>query len=91
MALIPIINVQDVKNWCRIDTDGDDALLSVLIASAQEQAEAYCNQSFLPTCPTSIKQAVALWAADLYANREGQTVGEQTFYRILAPFRQAIV
>lgn len=87
--MVPIININDVKAWCRIEVDSDDSLLTMLIATAQEQAQLYCNQSFLPdTCPTGIKQAVAVMAADLYANREGQTVGQDTFRRLLAPYRQ---
>jgi uncharacterized phage protein (predicted DNA packaging) len=83
-----IITPEQVKAWCRIDTDADDATIELLILAAQEQAASYTNRILDPeTCPTGIKQAVAVFVADLYANREGQTVGDKTFYRLLAPYR----
>lgn len=83
-----IITPDEVKSWCRIDSDADDATIDLLILAAQEQASAYTNRDLDPlTCPMGIKQAVAVFVADLYANREGQTVGEKTFYRLLAPYR----
>ena len=83
-----VITPQEVKDWCRIDGDADDAAIQLLIISAQEQAQTYTGREFTPaTCPGSIKQAIAVFAADLYRNREGQTVGEKTFYRLLNPYR----
>ena len=82
------ITPQEVKQWCRIESDADDAAVTLLIAAAQEQAAALTGLKLEPaTCPAGIKQAIAVFVADLYANREGQTVGEKTFYRLLAPFR----
>lgn len=83
-----VISADEVKAWCRIDSDADDATLDLLIRSAQEQAAAYTGRVLDPlTCPASIKKAVAVFVADLYANREGKTVGEATFRRLLGPFR----
>ena len=83
-----VITTQEVRAWLRIDGNADDLTLAMLIAAAQEQAEAYTGLTLDPeTCPHSIKQAIAVFAADLYANREGQTVGEQTFLRLLNPYR----
>lgn len=83
-----IITPEQVKDWCRIDSDADDDLIELLICTAQEQAASYTGRALDPrTCPHGIKQAVAVFVADLYANREGQTIGEKTFYRLLAPFR----
>ena len=83
-----IITPEEVKNWCRIDSDADDTTIDLLILAAQAQASAYTGLVLDPvTCPPAIKQAVAVFVADLYANREGQTVGEKTFYRLLAPYR----
>lgn len=83
-----IITAQEAKDWCRIDSDADDTTIDLLILAAQAQASAYTGLALAPdTCPPAIKQAVAVFVADLYANREGQTVGEKTFYRLLAPYR----
>jgi uncharacterized phage protein (predicted DNA packaging) len=85
---LTVITPQEVKDWCRIDSDADDAAILLLIIAAQEQAQTYTGRLFTPdTCPASIKQAIAVFSADLYRNREGQTVGEKTFYRLLNPFR----
>ena len=83
-----IITPQEAKDWCRIDGDADDTAIHVLIVAAQEAAAAYTGISLDPTtCPAAIKQAVAVFVADLYANREGKTVGVQTFHRLLNPYR----
>jgi hypothetical protein len=87
MELDPVITPQEVKSWCRIDNDADDATIDLLILTAQEHAAAYTGRILEPyTCPSSVKQAIAVFVADLYANREGQTVGTQTFNRLLNPF-----
>ena len=88
MNLTTVITAQEVKTWCRIEDDADDITIALLIASAQEAAQSYTGLILDPlTCPPGIKQAIAVFAADLYANREGQTVGEKTFYRLLNPYR----
>lgn len=88
METSTVISPQEVKDWCRIDGDADDAAILLLIIAAQEQAETYTGRVLTAeTCPASIKQAIAVFAADLYRNREGQTVGEKTFYRLLNPYR----
>ena len=87
-----VITSHEVKEWCRIDQDADDLTIDLLIAAAQEQAQSYTNLTLDPeTCPASIKQAIAVFVADLYANREGKTVGEATFYRLLNPYRASIL
>lgn len=83
-----IVSVAEVKNWCRIDSAGDDQAVELLIRSAQEQAALFTGRVLLPeTCPAGIRQAIAVFVADLYANREGQTVGDATFRRLLNPYR----
>lgn len=83
-----VITPQEVKDWCRIDGDADDTAIALLIVTALELAQSYTGRVFTAeNCPASIKQAIAVFAADLYRNREGQTVGEKTFYRLLNPYR----
>jgi uncharacterized phage protein (predicted DNA packaging) len=89
MEITPVITTEEVKQWCRVETDDEDSIFDTLIISAQEQAAAYTGLFLEPeTCPQGIKSAIALFVADLYRNREGQTVGEKTFYRLLNPYRQ---
>lgn len=88
METSAIITAKEVKSWCRIDSDADDLAVELLILTAQEQAAAYTGLTLDPeTCPSSIKKAIAVFVADLYANREGQTVGVATFHRLLNPYR----
>jgi len=83
-----VITAEEVRNWCRIDDDADDATIDMLILAAQDAASSYTGLLLDPlTCPAAIKQAIAVFVADLYANREGQTVGEKTFMRLLSPYR----
>jgi len=82
-----VITSQEVKQWCRIDNDAYDTAIDLLILTAQEHAAAYTGRILEPyTCPSGIKQVIAVFVADLYANREGQTVGDRTFNRLLNPF-----
>lgn len=83
-----LIEVDEVKAWCRIDNNDEDGLLEMLIASASAEAAAYTGLTLTPdTTPAGLKQAIAVRAADLFANREGQLVGAQTFHALLAPYR----
>jgi len=83
-----VITAEEVKEWVRIDDDADDATIDLLIRAAQEAASRYTGLFLDPlTCPAGIKQAIAVFVADLYANREGQTVGDKTFIRLLNPYR----
>ncbi len=83
-----VITAEDVKLWCRVETDDEDSVFDLLIRSAQEQAALYTGRVLTPdNCPFAIKQAIAVFVADLYANREGKTVGAATFYRLLNPYR----
>jgi len=88
METLTVITSQEVKEWCRIDDDADDATIDLLILAAQDTASSYTGLLLDPlTCPAAIKQAIAVFVADLYGNREGQTVGEKTFMRLLSPYR----
>lgn len=88
MEPVTVITAEEVKNWCRIDDDADEATIDLLILAAQDAASSYTGLLLDPlTCPPGIKQAIAVFVADLYANREGQTVGERTFMRLLSPYR----
>lgn len=41
------LSLSTVKSYLRIDYSDDDSLLSILIQSARERAEQYCNRSFI--------------------------------------------
>ncbi|MGA0539050.1 head-tail connector protein [Neotabrizicola sp. VNH66] len=69
------ITVAELKAQLNLDSDTDDALLSLKI----EAAEAYCA-SFIggpipDPVPATIKQAVLMLAAYWYEAREAATVG----------------
>lgn len=92
MDIQTVITPEEVKSWCRIDHDADDLTIELLILTAQEHAASYTGLTLEPdTCPAAVKQAVAVFVADLYANREGKTVGYATFERLLNPHRQNVL
>lgn len=92
MEIQPVITAAQVKEWCRIDNDDDDLTIALLIAAAQEAATSYTGLALHPdTCPASIKQAIAVRVADLYANREGQIVGDAAFRSLLNPHRVSLL
>jgi uncharacterized phage protein (predicted DNA packaging) len=86
-----LITVQDVKAWCRIDSDDEDAILQLMIAAASAEAIAYTGLILTAdNTPAVLRQAIAVRAADLYANREGQLKGSATFHALLAPYRVVV-
>ena len=42
------VSLDEAKNYLKIDYDTDDVLLTEMIRSAREQAELFCNRSFVP-------------------------------------------
>lgn len=42
------ISLDEAKNYLKIDFDTEDTLLAEMITSAREQAELFCNRSFVP-------------------------------------------
>jgi hypothetical protein len=42
------ITLDEAKNYLKLDFDTDDDLITQIITSAREQAEIFCNRSFVP-------------------------------------------
>lgn len=42
------ISLDEAKNYLKIDFDTEDTLIAEMITSAREQAELFCNRSFVP-------------------------------------------
>ena len=42
------ISLDEAKSYLKIDFDTEDTLLAEMITSAREQAELFCNRSFVP-------------------------------------------
>lgn len=42
------ISLDEAKNYLKIDFDTEDDLIAEMITSAREQAELFCNRSFVP-------------------------------------------
>lgn len=71
------MTVQDIKNYLRLDDDGDDVLLKSLFKAAQK----YVEEKTGKTCPKNdevwnicIKILVAHW----YENRQAQAVSTRS-------------
>lgn len=88
MSLTPPVTVDQVRSWTRIDTTDDDDTLANLILAGLAYAEAYTGLTLdQGVCPEPVKQAIIVFVADTYANREGQLVGSAAVRLMLDPFR----
>lgn len=77
------ISLEEVKAYLRIDHTADDALLTLLIDSAKEHAEAFLNHDFTETdtegvvtyltIPSSVKLACLKMINSWYDYRDDQT------------------
>lgn len=78
-----VITLGEMKSYLRIDHDADDELLTLLIATAKEQAQAYLNHDFTEideegivtylTVPSSIKLACMKMVNSWYEYRDDVT------------------
>ena len=94
------INLTEAKLHLRVDQDAEDDAITAMIDAAELHAANYLNAAdgLLESLedgdgniPAPVRSAVLLLIGDLYANREAQ--GERqlfrndTFYRLLDPYR----
>lgn len=55
MAANDLTTLANVKQWLKVTTTNDDALLSSLITSASQYIETYCDREFVPQTFTEIR------------------------------------
>lgn len=75
------LSLNDLKAHCNVTGNGDDAVLTRLLAAAQKHVErqlgyALSDTAVLPTgAPADLEQAVYMLASHYYENREALLIG----------------
>lgn len=84
-----LVTLQEAKQFCRIDGDEEDAVLTVLIGAASAAAIDHAN-GWTPTAevPDRIKLAVLSHIARAYTDREDGADAPQSAGRLLFPLRK---
>ena len=87
------VTLAELKLHCRVDGTDEDTTMAMYLDAATVSVTQYLNftDALDNTAPAPIKSAIMLLAAGLYANREDiaerQLHSNETFYRLLAPYR----
>jgi uncharacterized phage protein (predicted DNA packaging) len=87
------VSLDALKLHARIDGNAEDSAVASYLAAAIASVEQYLNlvDPLDDTAPAPVKSAILLMAAGLYANREDvadrQLYNNDTYYRLLAPYR----
>jgi uncharacterized phage protein (predicted DNA packaging) len=87
------VTLAELKLHCRVDGTDEDTTMTMYLDAATVSVTQYLNVTdpLDATAAAPIKSAIMLLAAGLYANREDiaerQLHSNETFYRLLAPYR----
>lgn len=87
------VTLAELKLHCRVDGTDEDVTMGMYLDAATVSVTQYLNATdpLDATAAAPIKSAILLLAAGLYANREDiserQLHSNETFYRLLQPYR----
>ena len=81
-----VVTLAEVKEYLRIDSDAEDALLLTLIDVAEDHCENYLQTSLPSELPTPVKQAVLILVGHFYEQRVGEDI-PKVVYVLLSPYR----
>lgn len=70
----PVVSLDDAKAFLRVDHDDDDAMVSQMIATAEEACRGYLDDEALTVEPEALAAAVMAHVAALYDNRSGEGI-----------------
>lgn len=91
---LEILPLADLKAHLRVDFADEDALLAALLATARGYVECWCGplDDFTDGVPPALVQAMRMYVAHLYANREaaGETSLSEApmgFFDLIDPHR----
>lgn len=89
----PIVSVDEIKPYLKVEHDYEDTLLAGLIEQGQVAAEDFCRVEFEEgTAPAPVRLAVILFATHYFENRDNadrfvyQTF-RAAFENLLYPYR----
>ena len=80
------LSVAEAKEYLRVDTSEEDALISSLILAAQAHCADYLQADLPEELPAPIKQAMFLLVGHFYEQRVGEDI-PQVVYVLLSPYR----
>lgn len=84
-----MLNLDEVKEFLRIDHDAEDGYISILILLSKELCENYMRCDIPQNPSESIRQAQFLVISHFYENRTGEPIPD-TVYRLLDSHRKEI-
>lgn len=81
------VSLTDLKQFCRIDHNEDDSLLTALLAAAIDEAVQFCDRSELPTNASADLAVMMLGRAAYEADAEDAPRWREAALQKLWPFR----
>ncbi len=82
--------LEEVKQYLRLDSDAEDEYLNILILLACEMCENYTRLPLPDKPPESYKQAMLICIGYFFEKRDGSKDGiPKVFYTLLQPYRKA--
>ena len=87
------VSLEDFKLHTRVDSNYEDSTMTMYLDAATVSVTQYLNavDPLDATAPAPVKSAILLLASGLYSNREDiserQLHSNETFYRLLQPYR----
>lgn len=88
-----MISLDDMKAHLNVTTDVDDSLITSKLTAASEWVAIYTGSEITDATPAPVGEAIKLFAAHLYQNREASVVGITAqslpfgFVDLLEPYR----
>lgn len=67
---MPMVSLDDMKAWIRVEHDEEDELIASLLVQAKAAAEDFCRVSFDENAPETAKLAVKLMVSYYYEHRD---------------------
>ena len=87
---MPILTINEVKEYLRLDTDAEDEYLNILVLLAQEMCENFTRMELPTELPEGYKQAMLICIGYFFEQRSGTKEGiPKVFYTLLQPYRKA--
>ncbi len=71
---MPMVSLDDMKAWLRVEHDEEDELIASLLVQAKAAAEDFCRVSFDENAPEPAKLAVKLMVSHSYEHRDNTDI-----------------
>lgn len=89
--MIIMLELDEVKEYLRLDTDAEDEYLNILILLSAEICVNYTREELPDVLPESYKQAMLIIIGYFFEHRDGTKEGiPSVIYALLLPYRRAV-